>query len=102
MTSREIEVAERLKKCGRTTLIKKIAKLEHELEIKENVIEMQAEVVNCKLEEVVSKQSIEIMFDKANKELERLKRNDRKGLSSLKYIVMGEVNAYKKILEVGK
>lgn len=102
MTNREKEVEERLKKCGRTTLIKKIAKLEHELEIKESVVEMQAEIVNCKLDKVVSKQTVNIMLDKANKELERLKRNDRKGLSSLKYIVMGEVNAYKKILEVGK
>lgn len=102
MTKREKEVEERLKKCGRTTLIKKIAKLEHELEIKESVVEMQAEVINCKLEKVVSKQTVEKMLDKASKEYERLKRNDRKGLSSVKYIAMGEANAYKKILEVGK
>ena len=38
MTKREVEVEERLKRCGRTTLIKKIAKLEHELEIKESEI----------------------------------------------------------------
>lgn len=102
MTKREVEVEERLKRCGRTTLIKKIAKLEHELEIKESVVEMQAEIINCKLNKVVSKQTVEKMLDKASKEYERLKQNDKKGLSSLKYIVMGEVNAYKKILEVGK
>lgn len=102
MTKREEEVYERLKKCGRETLIKKIAKLEHELEIKESVVEMQADVINCKLEKVVSRQTVSSMLVKASKEYERLKSDDKKGLLSAKYIVMGEVNAYKKILEVGK
>lgn len=102
MTKREKEVDERLKKCGRETLIKKIAKLEHQLEIKESVVEMQAEALNSKLSEVVSRQTISSMLVKASKEYERLKRDNRKGLSSLKYIALGEVNAYKKILEVGK
>lgn len=102
MTKREVEVEERLKRCGRTTLIKKIANLEHELEIKESVVEMQAEIINYKLDKVVSKQTIATMLDKASREYERLKMNDRKGLSSVKYIAMGEVNAYRKLLEVGK
>lgn len=101
MTKREKDVKEKIKGCDRLTLIKMIAKLEHQLEIKENVVEMQAEALNSKLEKVVSKQTISVMLAEARKEYKKAKNMDKKGFSATKLTLAGEINAYIKVLEVG-
>ena len=102
MTKREKDVKEKTKGCDRLALIKMIAKLEHDLEIKESVVEMQAEIVNCKIGEVVSKQTIISMLVEARKEYEKVKNMDKKGSLVTKFTLAGEISAYTKLLEVGK